>query len=58
MPFQIVTVEVPKLETLPPGALSAILPVFAPVGTIAVIWVSELTVKLATFKPPKVTLIA
>ena len=53
MPFQVVTVKVPELEAVPPDVLTAILLVFAPVGTIAVIWVSELTVKLVAFTPPE-----
>ena len=34
-----VTVKVPVLVAVPPGVVTAILPVFAPVGTVAVIWV-------------------
>jgi hypothetical protein len=47
--------EAALLET-PPLVVTAILPVFAPVGTIAVICVSEFTVKLVAMTPPKVSL--
>ena len=53
-----VTVEVPALTTVPPGVVTPIVPVFAPVGTVAVIWVSALTVNFVAFTPPKVTLVA
>jgi hypothetical protein len=43
---------------VPPGMVTPILPVFAPVGTVAALWVSELTVKLVDFTPPKFTLVA
>ena len=36
-----------ELEALPPGPVTTILPVVAPAGTVAVICVDELTVKLA-----------
>ena len=36
----------------------AILPVTAPVGTVAVTCVAELTVKAVAFTPPKVTVLA
>ena len=35
------------LVTLPPLVVTMIFPVVAPVGTVAVTWVSEFTVKLA-----------
>jgi hypothetical protein len=44
------------LVTLPPLVVTTIFPVAAPVGTVAVTSVSELTVKLADF-PSKVTLV-
>lgn len=54
------TVKVPVLVTVPPGAVTAIVPVVAPVGTLVVIWVSETTVnraalplKLTDFAPEK-----
>lgn len=43
------------LTAVPPGVVIAMCPVFAPVGTVAVTWVSESTVKLVAFTPPKVT---
>jgi hypothetical protein len=53
-----VTVNVAALETVPPGVVTKILPMRAPVGTVAVIWVSEFTVKLVALMPPKLTLVA
>ena len=44
------------LVAIPPGVVMVILPVFAPAGTVAVTWVSELTVKLAGL-PPMVTFV-
>jgi len=40
-----VTVKLLALEAVPPGVVTMIFPVMAPVGTTAVIWVAELTVK-------------
>ena len=53
----VVTVNVPELVTVPPNVVMAILPVTAPVGTPAVTCVSEFTVTLVAFTPPKVTLV-
>ena len=47
--------KVPELVTVPPVVVMAILPVTAPVGTVVVTWVSELTVNLVAVTPPKVT---
>jgi hypothetical protein len=52
-----VTVKTPLLETDPPAVVIAMCPVFAPVGTVAVTSVAELSKKLA-FTPPKVTFVA
>ena len=41
-----VTVKSEALAATPPGVVTAIGPVVAPVGTVAVIWIAELTVKL------------
>jgi hypothetical protein len=41
------TVKLLALVAVPPGVVTAIGPVVAPAGTVAVIWVEELTVKLA-----------
>jgi hypothetical protein len=41
------------LTAIPPGVVIAILPVFAPVGTVAVIWVSESTENVIAFKVHK-----
>ena len=46
------------LDAVPPGVVITIFPVFAPVGTVAVICVSEFTVKLVAATPPKVTFVA
>lgn len=43
---------------VPPGVVTLIRPVCAPVGTVAVIWVSEFTVKVVALTPPNVTLVA
>ena len=51
-----VTVKVPELVAVPPGVVIAILPVFAPVGTVAVTCESELTAKVAALPPPNLTL--
>lgn len=51
------TVKIPELVAVPPGVVIPILPVFAPVGTFAVTFVSEITVKLVAFTPPKVTFV-
>ena len=40
------------------GVVTVIGPVVAPVGTVAVIWVEELTVKLVALAPLKVTAVA
>jgi hypothetical protein len=52
-----VTVKVPELVTVPPVVVITIFPVIAPVGTVAVTWVSELTVKVVAATAPKVTLV-
>ena len=44
------------LSTVSPFVVIAIVPVFAPVGTVAVICVSEFTVKVEA-TPPKVTFV-
>jgi hypothetical protein len=48
------TVKFAALVAVPPRVVITIFPVTAPVGTIAVTWLSEFTVKVA-FTPPKVT---
>jgi len=50
-----VTVKTPVLVAIPPGVVITIFPVLAPVGTVAVIWVSEPTEKVVAFTPPRVT---
>src|SRR5438874_589311 len=50
-----VTVKVVALVAAPPAVVIAILPVFAPVGTVAVTCVSELAVNVVAFTPPNVT---
>ena len=46
------------LLTCPPGVTTLIDPVIAPAGTVAVIWVSESTVKVACFPHSKTTSVA
>ena len=48
---------VSRRELLPPGVVTLILPVFGPLGTVAVIFVYESTVNMV-LTPPKVTLVA
>src|ERR1700730_2314161 len=45
------TVKVPELVAVPSGVVIPILPVFAPVGTVAVTFEVEFTVKLAALTP-------
>ena len=52
-----VKVKVPVLVAVPPGVVTVMAPV-APLPTVAVIWVSQLTVKEAAAVPPKVTAVA
>ncbi len=56
-PFQL-TVKFVALIPEPPGVVTPILPVIAPVGTVAVICVTEFTVNCVAATPPKVTLVA
>jgi len=52
-----VTVKDVALVAVPPGAVTPIFPVFAPVGTVAVIWLLFFTVNVLAF-PPNVTPLA
>src|SRR5439155_20198203 len=52
-----VTVKLPALVAVPPGAVTLIDPEVAPLGTVAVIWVLVFTVKLAAV-PLKATAVA
>jgi hypothetical protein len=52
-----VTVKVAALVAFPPAVVIAILPVTAPVGTVAVISVSEFTVNVVAFTRPKTTFV-
>ena len=52
-----VTVKTAELVAVPPGVVTAMFPVTAPVGTVAVTCVSEFTVKVVAATPPKVTLL-
>ena len=47
--------KVAELVAVPPVVVTAIFPVIAPVGTIAVIWRSETTVNVVAATPPKLT---
>jgi hypothetical protein len=51
------TVKFEVLLADPPLVVIAIFPVTAPVGTLAVTWVLELTVNVVAFTPPNVTLV-
>src|SRR2546427_1297722 len=46
-PTPVVTVKLEALVAVPPGVVTLIVPVVAPVGTVAVICVAELTVNVA-----------
>src|SRR6266446_5323544 len=46
-PTPVVTVKLEALVAMPPGVVTLIVPVAAPVGTVAVICVAELTVNVA-----------
>jgi hypothetical protein len=48
----------PTLVAVPPGVVTAIFPVVAVVGTVAVILIAELTVKVVAGTPLKVTEVA
>jgi hypothetical protein len=50
-----VTVNTPELVAVPPGVVITILPVFAPVGTVAFTCRSEVMLKLVVATPPNVT---
>src|SRR5215471_14253290 len=53
-----VTVKLVELLAVPPAVVTLILPVTAPVGTVAVIFVSETTVNEVALTPPNVTFVA
>ena len=50
-PVPVVTVKFVALVAVPPGAETLIFPVVAPEGTVAVIWMLELTVKVVAAVP-------
>jgi hypothetical protein len=52
------TVKFDALLPVPAGVVTLILPVTAPTGTVAVIWVAELTAKLVAPTPPNRTAVA
>jgi hypothetical protein len=52
-----ITVKTVELVAVPPGVVTAIFPVMAPIGTVAVTCISEFTVKVVAATPPKVTLL-
>ena len=54
----LVTVITCELQLVPPGVVTQIFPVVAPVGTFAVIWVDEPPVKLAADVPSNITAVA
>jgi hypothetical protein len=49
------TVKVDALVAVPPVVVTTMFPVTAPVGTVAVIWISETTEKVVAATPPKLT---
>jgi hypothetical protein len=53
-----VIVKLPELIALPPGVVTTILPALDSLGTVAVISVSESTVKLLALNFPKTTFVA
>jgi len=54
----VLTTKSAVLATVPPPTVTLILPVVAPVGTVAVICVAELTVKLVALTLLKLTAVA
>ncbi len=55
---ELVTVKVPELVAVPPGAVTLIFPVVAPEGTVTVILLPELTVKVVALVPLNFTEVA
>src|SRR6266567_571653 len=55
---RVVTVNTPALWAVPAGVLTLIFPVVAPAGTVAVIWMEELTANDVAVVPLKLTLAA
>jgi hypothetical protein len=51
-------VKLPAVVATPPGVVTEIVPLVAPAGTVAVIWVAEFTVKVVAFVPWKLTIVA
>ena len=49
--------KVPELVADPPAVVTVIFPVLAPLGTVAVTLLSELTMNVVAFTPPKVTFV-
>jgi hypothetical protein len=54
----VVTVKPWELQSVPPGVVTQIFPVVAPLGTVAVIWVDEPPEKVVADVPPNVTAVA
>jgi hypothetical protein len=54
----VVTVKLWELQSVPPGVVTQIFPVVAPLGTVAVIWVDEPPEKVVADVPPNVTAVA
>ena len=52
------TVNVAADTAVPPAVVTLIFPVTAPVGTTAVIFVAEFTVKMVAATPPMLTFVA
>lgn len=50
--------KTPRLTATPPGVVIVMCPVCAPVGTVAVTFLSEFAVKQVAATPPKATFVA
>ena len=57
-PPELVTVKLVLEAAVPPGVVTVIVPVVAPAGTVAVIWVALLAVKVEAGAPWKATVVA
>jgi hypothetical protein len=57
LPMVGVTLNVLELVADPPDVVTVIFPVLAPLGTVALTLLSELTVKVVALTPPKVTFV-
>src|SRR3974377_1509968 len=58
LPVPVETVKLLALVAVPPGGVTLIVPLVAPVGTVAVIWVAEFTAKELALVPLNFTAVA